>query len=109
MMKVFKDKLFGDGKAITFFNPRTYTQIYPQRTRGVDGTIQSFWYLQYFETILRSVESLWTTQQDEVCFMGVGAAGGLWHHQQWSPSWILPRIRNQVKIAINGNFFVLDM
>ena len=39
--------------------------------------------------------------------MGGGAAGGLWRHQQWSPSWILPRIRNQVKIAINGNFLCL--
>ena len=40
--------------------------------------------------------------------MGDGAAGGLWRHQQWSPSvppsWILPRIRNQVKTARNGNF-----
>ena len=27
----------------------------------------------------------------------------------WPPSWILPRIRNQVKTARNGNFFVLDM
>ena len=29
--------------------------------------------------------------------MGDGDAGGLWRHQQWSTSWILPRIRNQVK------------
>ena len=36
-----------------------------------------------------------------------GAAGGLWRHQQWSASWILPRIRNQVNIAINGNFWCL--
>ena len=27
----------------------------------------------------------------------------------WSPSWILPRNRNQVKIARNEDFFVLDM
>ena len=37
-----------------------------------------------------------------------GAAGGLLRHQQWSPSWlpswILPRIRNHVKTARNGNF-----
>ena len=32
--------------------------------------------------------------------MGGGAAGGLWRHQQWSPTWIFPRSRNQVKIAI---------
>ena len=43
--------------------------------------------------------------------MGGGAAGGLWRHQQWSPSWppswILPRIRNQVKTARNCNFLCL--
>ena len=33
--------------------------------------------LQYFETILPSVESLWSSLQDEVYFMGGGAAGGL--------------------------------
>ena len=32
--------------------------------------------------------------------LGGGAARGLWRHQQWPPSWILPRI----KTAINGNF-----
>ena len=45
--------------------------------------------------------------------MGGGAAGGLRRHQQWTPSWppswILPRIRNQVKTARNGNLFVLYM
>ena len=44
----------------------------------------------------------------QVYFMGVGAAGGLWRHQQWSPSWLpswsLERIRNQVKTAGNSNF-----
>ena len=70
--------------------------------------------LQYFETILPSVENLWSSQQDEVYFMGGGAAGGFWRQQNkiiwslsWLPSWILPRIRNQVKIAINGNFLCL--
>ena len=33
--------------------------------------------LQYFETILPSVESLWSSQQDEGYFMGGGADGGL--------------------------------
>ena len=33
--------------------------------------------LQYFETILPSVESLRCSQQDEVCFTGGGAAGDL--------------------------------
>ena len=36
--------------------------------------------------------------------MGNGTAGGLWCHQQWLPSWILPRIRIQDKTARNGNF-----
>ena len=39
--------------------------------------------------------------------MNGGAAGGLRRDQEWSascpPSWILPRIRNQVKTARNGN------
>ena len=38
--------------------------------------------LQYFETILPLVESLWSSLQDEIYIMGSGAAGGLWRHQQ---------------------------
>ena len=53
------------------------------------------------------LKSLWSSQQDEVYFMCGGAAGGLWRHQQCWPSWIIPRIRNQVKIEINGNFWCL--
>ena len=68
---------------------------------GVDGPPSPppwvFDMLQYFETILPSVESLSSSLQDEVYFMGGGAAGGLWRHQTLSPSWILSRIRNQVK------------
>ena len=33
--------------------------------------------LQYFETILPLVESILSSLQDEVYFMGVGAVGGL--------------------------------
>ena len=49
--------------------------------------------LQYFET---KVESFWSSQQDEVYFMGGGAAEGLWRHQNVA---ILDftKIRNQVK------------
>ena len=54
------------------------------------------------------MESLWSSLQDEVYFMGSGVAGNLWRHQQWSPSWppswILKRIRNWVKAVRNGNF-----
>ena len=68
--------------------------------------------LHFFETILPLVESLWSSQQGEVYFMGGGAAGGPWRHQQWSSSWILPRIRNQVNIAsylFYFIFFLLDV
>ena len=41
--------------------------------------------------------------------MGGGAVGGLRRHQQWSPSWILPKIQNQVKTARNGIFLVIEM
>ena len=59
--------------------------------------------LQYFETILPSVESLWSSPQDEGPLMSGGADGGLWRHQKWSPSWILLRIRNQVKtVRLDG-------
>ena len=59
------------------------------RTRKLlGGTTPSpprvFALLQYFETILPSVESLWSSLQDEEYFMGDGAAGGLWRHQQLS-------------------------
>ena len=53
--------------------------------------------------ILPSVESLCSSLQDEVYFVDEGAAGGLWRHQTWSSSWILSRIRNQVKtVRINA-------
>ena len=35
---------------------------------------------------LPSVESLWSSLQGEEYFMGGGAAGGLWRHQQLSQS-----------------------
>ena len=53
---------------------------------GVDGPSppppRVFDVLQYFETILPLVESLWSSLQDEIYIMGSGAAGGLWRHQQ---------------------------
>ena len=39
--------------------------------------------LKYFETTLPSVESLWSSLEDEVYFMGGGPAGGLWRQQRW--------------------------
>ena len=66
------------------FNPRTYMQIHTRSTRGVDGPLPPgvFDLLQYFETILPSVDGLWSSWQDEVYYMGGGAAGDLWRHQQ---------------------------
>ena len=83
------------------------SSLFNQFTQIHTPTVVLFHMLQYFETILPSVESLWSPWQDRVYFMGNGAAGGLERHQQWSPSWILPRIRNQVKIARNGDFLCL--
>ena len=94
-----------------YINPRTYMQIHTptvvQGGGGVDEiplTVFDIW--QYFETILPSVESLSSFLQNEVYFIGGGAAGTC--DQQWSPSWplswILPRIRNQGKTARDGDF-----
>ena len=90
------------GQSISI-NLWTYKQIHTptvvQRGGGVEGWLEPlpgvFDMLQYFETILPLVESLWSSSQDDVYFIGGGAAWGLWRHQQWStawpPSWNLPR------------------
>ena len=77
---------------------------------GMDGIpLPSFWYVAVFGNnfTFNGKPSIFLTRL-QVYFVGGGAAGGLWRHQQWSPSWlpswILPRIRNQVKIAGNSNF-----
>ena len=44
--------------------------------------------------------------------MGGGAAGGPWRHQQWSSSWILPRIRKNIAsylFYLFIFFFLLDV
>ena len=99
-------------------NPQTYMQVNtPHRgTRGVDGpppplefliccSISKRFYLQRkaFDLLYKMRYILWV----------VALLGGLWRHQQWSPSWapswILPKIGNQVKTARNGDFFMLEM
>ena len=64
--------------------------------------------LQYFETILPSVESLSSSQQDEDerwrCWRSVTSATMV---ATFTPSWMLPRIRNQIKTGINGNVLCL--
>ena len=61
-----------------------HEKSYPHRgSRGgggvVDGTPvpRVFDMLQYFETILLPVESLWSSRQFKIYFMGGGVAGGL--------------------------------
>ena len=77
---------------------------------GMDGIpLPSFWYVAVFgNNFTFSGKPLIFLTRLQVYFVGGGAAGGLWRHQQWSPSWlpswILPRIRNQVKTAGNSNF-----
>ena len=39
--------------------------------------------------------------------MGSGATRGLWRNQTWSPSWILSRIRNEVKTLRTNNILSL--
>ena len=76
------------------------TRIRPPWYKG-EGGMDPPWVfdmLQYFETILLSVESLWSSLQVEVYFMGGGAAGGLWRHQTWSPSWPPSWILSRIKI-----------
>ena len=79
------------------FNPRTYTKSHtPTVVQGGGGGRKTppwvFDILQYFETILPSVESLWSSLQDELF---------------WWPSWILSKIRNQVKTVDRINTFFL--
>ena len=64
--------------------------------------------LQYFETILLSVESLWYSPQDEVYFIGDGAAGTPMTSPKMVTILDLPRIKNQVKTVSDGDFFVLE-
>ena len=68
--------------------------------------------LQYFKSIFPSVKSLAPDLPSKVRDIY-----GWWRYWRpvkaptivayWPPYWISPRIRNEVKIAINGNFFCL--
>ena len=96
-----------------YLNPRTNTQIHTTTVaqEGGDGWNPSPVFLiccSIWNNFTFSGKPLIFLTRLQVYFMGGGAAGGLWRHQQWSPSWlpswILPRIRNQVKTAGNSNF-----
>ena len=70
--------LFHCNSCLTF-HPRTYTQTQPPDTGGGGGwtTPGVFDLLQYLETILSLWKAFDLSQQDEVYFMGGGAARGL--------------------------------
>ena len=70
-------------------NPRKYMWIHtPTVVKGgvggeLDGTPpQSILYVAVFRNDFAFGESLSSSRQDEVHFMGGGAAGGLWRHQK---------------------------
>ena len=71
-------------------NPRKYMRIHtPTVVKGgvgggqLDGTPpQSILYVAVFRNDFAFGESLSSSRQDEVHFMGGGAAGGLWRHQK---------------------------
>ena len=71
-------------------NPRKYMWIHtPTVVKGgmgggeLDGTPpQSILYVAVFRNDFAFVENFSSSRQDEVHFMGGGAAGGLWRHQK---------------------------
>ena len=91
---------FSDSTVLVI-NPRTYMQIHTPTVvqgGGVDGpplefliccSISKRFYLQWkaFDILYKMRYILWV----------LTLLGGLWRCQKWSPSWILPRIKNQVK------------
>ena len=84
-----------------WLNPRTYTQIQtPTVGQGrVDETPpRSFRYVAVFRNhfTFSGKHLIFSTR--------LGIFYGWWRSSSWPPSWILPRIRNQVKTAINSNF-----
>ena len=94
--------------------PGTYTQIHtPTMVRGGGGggwmeTLPIvFDMLHYFETILPLVDLAFDILHKIKYILHVMALQEACD-QQWSPSWpaswILPRIRNQVKTTRNRNF-----
>ena len=52
------------------------------------------------------MESLWSSQQDEVYFTGGGPIWGLWRHKQWSPNKIVRYRQDQEPIKSWQDFVV---
>ena len=66
--KLWPRLTLGLGRTDKFIPPPCYK-------KGWMDPLSVFDVFQYFKTILPSVESLWSSLQDEVYFMGDGAAG----------------------------------
>ena len=69
--------------------------------------------LQYLKRFYVQIKAFDPLYKMSYILWVVALLGNLWRLQQWLPSWapssIFPRIRNQVKTAKNGNFFVLEV
>ena len=100
--KKLQTLVFYDNRGL---NPRTYGQIHtPTVVQGVgrgwmEPLSRVFDMLCYFTFSWKAFDLLIKMKY----ILGVVAQ----LHQQWSPSWILPRSRNQVKTLRNGHFWCL--
>ena len=100
--KKLQTLVFYDNRGL---NPRTYRQIHtPTVVQGVgrgwmEPLSRVFDMLCYFTFSWKAFDLL-----NKMKYI-LGVVAQL--HQQWSPSWILPRSRNQVKTLRNGHFWCL--
>ena len=92
------------GPQMVHIDPRKYTQSYPHRGTSWRGGGGEWWnpleFLIRFSFSKRSClqwKAFYLLYKLRYFFMAGGATGGLWHHQTWSPSWIVSRIKNKVK------------
>ena len=73
-----EEKIFNPKKINPWKYTQSHTPIVVQVQVGLmEPLSRVFDMWQYFKTILPSVENLCSSRQDEVYFMGGGAAGGL--------------------------------
>ena len=98
--------------AVHQFNSDVHANSYPHRgTR--EGGWNPFPEFLICGSILKRFSLKWKAFDllNKIRYMALGwwRCWGRRRHKQCSPSWILPRIRNQVKTTRNDNFFVLYM
>ena len=97
-LNIFLRFWLGEFPQLILLNPWTYTQILTPTLEqeagkggggGGDGTApKSFWYVAVFWNDFAFSESLWSSWQVEVYFMGSGAAGDMYFHPKltWLPA-----------------------